>query len=49
MSDEPLWDRTEHRHSGNFEARAFAIEGPLLVAARRFGDARGYFAETFRA
>lgn len=33
--------------AGNFEARACSIEGPLLVSARRFGDARGYFSETY--
>jgi dTDP-4-dehydrorhamnose 3,5-epimerase len=26
-----------------------AIEGPLLIRPRKHGDARGYFAETFRA
>jgi dTDP-4-dehydrorhamnose 3,5-epimerase len=35
------------RRAGNFEAREFTIEGPLLVSARRFGDARGVFAETY--
>lgn len=35
------------RRAGNFEAREFGIEGPLLVSARRFGDARGVFAETY--
>ncbi len=33
--------------SGNFEARRFEIAGPLLISARRFGDARGMFAETY--
>lgn len=33
--------------SGNFEARPLGVEGPLLVAARRFGDARGHFSETY--
>ncbi|WP_270935695.1 dTDP-4-dehydrorhamnose 3,5-epimerase [Falsiroseomonas oryzae] len=33
--------------AGNFEARGFAIAGPLLISARRFGDARGVFAETY--
>jgi len=47
MSGEPLLDGAGLRRAGNFEARPFAIEGPLLVSARRFGDARGYFAETF--
>lgn len=40
LSPEPL-------RSGNFEARRFTIEGPLLISARRFGDARGVFAETY--
>jgi dTDP-4-dehydrorhamnose 3,5-epimerase len=35
------------RRAGNFEARPLAIDGPLLVSARRFGDARGHFAETY--
>jgi dTDP-4-dehydrorhamnose 3,5-epimerase len=35
------------RRAGNFEARPMAIEGPLLVSARRFGDARGLFSETY--
>jgi len=38
---------SEPRRSGNFEARALEIEGLLLVGARRFGDARGHFAETY--
>ncbi|WP_426955054.1 dTDP-4-dehydrorhamnose 3,5-epimerase [Muricoccus radiodurans] len=29
------------------EARELPIEGPLLVTVRRFGDARGYFMETY--
>ncbi|HEV7263513.1 MAG TPA: dTDP-4-dehydrorhamnose 3,5-epimerase [Falsiroseomonas sp.] len=33
--------------AGNFEARLLAIPGPLLISARRFGDARGVFAETY--
>ena len=33
--------------SGNFEARPLGVEGPLLVAVRRFGDARGHFSETY--
>lgn len=33
------------RQAGNFEARGFAIQGPLLVSAKRFGDARGVFME----
>lgn len=35
------------RRAGNFEAREAAIPGPLIVSARRFGDARGFFAETY--
>ncbi|WP_372619421.1 dTDP-4-dehydrorhamnose 3,5-epimerase [Falsiroseomonas sp.] len=37
----------EAARAGNFEARPLAIPGPLLIAARRFGDARGVFAETY--
>ena len=33
--------------AGNFEAQRLAIPGPLLISARRFGDARGVFAETY--
>ncbi len=35
------------RRAGNFEARALSIEGPLLIAARRFEDRRGQFQETY--
>jgi len=39
---------TEPRTAGNFTAQGFVdLPGPLLVAARRFGDARGYFSETY--
>jgi len=37
----------EVRRAGNVEARSFAIEGPLLLAVRRFADARGVFIETY--
>jgi len=47
MRGEGLGGAAELRRAGNFEARAFAIAGPLLVSARRFGDARGVFAETY--
>jgi len=34
--------------AGNFTAQAFVgLAGPLLIAPRRFGDARGYFMETY--
>jgi dTDP-4-dehydrorhamnose 3,5-epimerase len=33
--------------SGNFSARRFSIEGPLLITGRRFGDHRGLFAESY--
>lgn len=33
--------------SKNFEVRTLGVEGPLLVSARRFGDARGHFSETY--
>jgi dTDP-4-dehydrorhamnose 3,5-epimerase len=47
MSDEAANADRPPRRAGNFEARPLGIEGPLLVSARRFGDARGYFAETY--
>jgi dTDP-4-dehydrorhamnose 3,5-epimerase len=38
----------EPRSAGNFIAQGFVgLDGPLLVTARRFGDARGHFAETY--
>ena len=39
----------EPQTSGNFTAVRFAIAGPVLVAARRFGDHRGFFLETYSA
>ena len=33
--------------SGNFAALRFGIEGPMLVMARSFTDARGVFSETY--
>jgi len=33
--------------SGNFFTFPLCVEGPLLVSTRRFGDARGHFAETY--
>jgi dTDP-4-dehydrorhamnose 3,5-epimerase len=33
--------------AGNFEARPVGIAGPLLISTRRFGDARGFFTETY--
>jgi dTDP-4-dehydrorhamnose 3,5-epimerase len=35
------------RASGNFEARALGIPGPLLIVPRAFRDARGFFLETW--
>jgi dTDP-4-dehydrorhamnose 3,5-epimerase len=35
------------RRAGNFTAHGFAIEGPLLIAARHFVDPRGVFSETY--
>jgi dTDP-4-dehydrorhamnose 3,5-epimerase len=32
---------------GNQTAWRFQVEGPVLVASRRFGDSRGFFAETY--
>ncbi|HEY8610771.1 MAG TPA: dTDP-4-dehydrorhamnose 3,5-epimerase [Roseomonas sp.] len=37
----------EARTSGNVSAWSFGVEGPLLLAVRRFGDHRGYFMETY--
>ena len=49
MPDQVTLPPGDTRRAGNFEARSFPIAGPLLVEARRFGDARGYFSETFSA
>lgn len=35
------------RRAGNFEASELGIEGPLLISALRFEDARGVFVETY--
>ena len=35
--------------SGNHSAQRLAIEGPLLISSRRFGDDRGFFVETYNA
>ena len=37
----------DRRSAGNVTAFLLAIEGPLLLHMRRFGDARGHFMETF--
>src|SRR6476661_8737468 len=37
------------RTAGNFTARRLAVPGPVLVTARRFGDHRGFFLETYSA
>jgi dTDP-4-dehydrorhamnose 3,5-epimerase len=37
------------RASGNFTAEALAVPGPVVVTARRFGDHRGFFLETYSA
>ena len=47
MPDQVSLPPAEIRRAGNFEARDFPVAGPLLVGTRRFGDARGYFSETF--
>jgi dTDP-4-dehydrorhamnose 3,5-epimerase len=47
MSGKPLGFDGAGRQAGNFMARPSAIDGPLLVSTRRFGDARGHFAETY--
>jgi len=33
--------------SGNFRAVPLGLPGPLLISARRFGDERGFFTETY--
>ncbi|MBI0435228.1 dTDP-4-dehydrorhamnose 3,5-epimerase [Roseomonas sp. KE0001] len=38
---------TPSARSGNFEASRAALDGPVLVSGRRFGDHRGAFAETY--
>jgi len=35
--------------AGNFTATRYALAGPLLITARRFGDHRGFFLETYSA
>ena len=47
MPDERLGFVGPVRHAGTFTARTSAVEGVLLVSARRFGDGRGHFAETY--
>lgn len=47
MPDQVSLPPADVRRAGNFEGREFPIAGPLLVGARRFGDARGYFSETY--
>jgi dTDP-4-dehydrorhamnose 3,5-epimerase len=44
-----LPQRDEKVRSGNFVASRFMLPGPLLIAPRRFSDARGFFLETFSA
>lgn len=39
----------ELRVAGNFTAERFAVPGPVLVTAKRFGDHRGFFLETYSA
>lgn len=39
----------ERRIAGNFAARRFPLAGPVLIEARRFGDHRGFFLETYSA
>ena len=39
----------ETRSAGHFTAVDFAVAGPLLITARRFGDHRGFFLETYSA
>jgi dTDP-4-dehydrorhamnose 3,5-epimerase len=34
---------------GNFAADCFHVAGPVLITARRFGDHRGFFLETYSA
>src|SRR3954462_6042779 len=35
--------------AGNFTAARYALAGPVLVTARRFGDHRGFFLESYSA
>lgn len=35
--------------AGNFTSVRFAVEGPVMIAPRRFGDHRGFFMETYAA
>ena len=35
--------------AGNFTATRYDLAGPVLVAARRFGDHRGFFLESYSA
>src|ERR1700710_2567897 len=44
--------RARRRQSVNvmtIDVRPFAIPGPLLIAPKKFGDARGFFSETYNA
>ena len=47
LSDDPFRFGTTPRISGNVEAWVLSVAGPLLLMARRFGDLRGYFVETY--
>lgn len=47
MPDRNAPQAAEIRRSGNVEARALGIDGPLLLTVRRFADARGAFVETY--
>ncbi len=40
-------DTAHIRRSGNVSAKTLLLPGPLLLEVRRFGDARGTFAETY--
>jgi dTDP-4-dehydrorhamnose 3,5-epimerase len=51
LADEPVAPagaEAAHR-AGNFTRLTLPLAGPILVAARRFGDHRGFFLETYSA
>lgn len=47
MPDDVRRPGTEVRRAGNVEAWGLGIDGPLVLAMRRFADARGAFVETY--
>ena len=47
MPDDVTARATGLRRAGNVEAQLLGIDGPLLLAFRRFADPRGVFTETY--